>query len=75
MSDLFAVSKLPEGYEVRTVSNRHDGSDIKIVPYFRGKPIGEGRDSFWGFGSAVRSARRAIRVHYRYNVDKSQEIR
>lgn len=66
------MKKLPEGYEVRVVDptgGAEGGRFIKLVPYFRGRPIGRGHyPDIWGYWCSLRSARRIIRLHHRYNV-------
>lgn len=62
-------------YEIRTVNNGayDDGKYAKITPYYLGKPITEGTyPHIWGYGSAVRKAKRAIRVHRRNHVDPNR---
>lgn len=70
---------LPPGYEVRTVNgnNRSDGELVQVVPYYLGQPIAKGRyPSIYGYGGAIRAARKVIRLHHRYNIDsrKRQDI-
>lgn len=67
------MKKLPEGYEVRAVDmsggTQADGRFVKLVPYFRGRPVGQGQyPDVWGYWRSLRSARRIIRLHHRYNV-------
>lgn len=71
---MFGKYTPPEGYEIRTIPG--PGSDsagryARITPYYQGQPISEGRyPGIAGFGPAVRSARKAIRIHSRYSVDR-----
>lgn len=69
------LNTIPEGYEIRTVSEtaRVDGRFVKVTPYYQGRPISEGEyPGIWGFGHAVRKARKAIRLHRRYGVDRKR---
>lgn len=62
---------LPEGYEIKNVNDLDttDGRFTKIVPYFEGRAIAEGRypDSF-GYKAAIRRARRICRLHHKFSV-------
>lgn len=67
---------LPEGYEIRSIDTvgSEDGAYLKVTPYYKGRPISEGKyPGISGYASAVRSAKRAIRIHHKNNIDNQLE--
>ncbi|WP_036959224.1 hypothetical protein [Promicromonospora kroppenstedtii] len=70
---MFGKYTPPAGYEIRTIDGTGDagGRFAKVVPYYLGRPIGEGHYSgIYGYGPAARRARKMIRLHRRYSVDR-----
>ncbi len=62
----------PEGYEIRSITHSGDlsGSYVKVTPYYQGQPISEGKyPGIYGYGTAIRAAKRAIRIHRKNHVD------
>lgn len=69
----FLKFEMPEGYEIRTVDETESciGEFARLVPYWNGRPIAEGNyTSTGGYWGALSTAQNAIRLHYRYRVDR-----